>query len=61
MQMKIGLISILSRYEVAPCKDTPTSLKLNPKPFLLQPQGNIHLMFNKIQAVSYMFNSEPMY
>lgn len=48
MQIKTGLIRILSRFEVAPCKDTPIPLKLHPKPFLMQPLEEIPLALKKI-------------
>ncbi|XP_021930216.1 cytochrome P450 6j1-like [Zootermopsis nevadensis] len=48
MQIKTGLINILSQFEVAPSKGTPVQLKLDPKPFLMKSQGDIPLIFNKI-------------
>ena len=47
MQMKTGLVHILSHFEVAPCKDTPVPLKLHPKPFLMQPLEDIILTLKK--------------
>jgi hypothetical protein len=49
MQVKTGLYHILSRYEMAPCKDTPVAIVFDPKSFLLQIHGEIRLSFNKIQ------------
>jgi hypothetical protein len=48
MQIKTGLVYVLSRFEVAPCKDTPIPIKLHPKSFLIQPQVDIHLAIKKI-------------
>lgn len=47
MQMKTGMVHILSHFELAPCKDTPVPLKLHPKPFLMQPLGEITLTLKK--------------
>jgi hypothetical protein len=49
MQVKTGLCHILSRFEVAPCKDTPLRIVFDPKSFMLQMQGDISLAFNRIQ------------
>jgi hypothetical protein len=51
MQTKAGLIRILSQFEVLPTKDTPVPLKLHPKPFLMQSEGEIPLVFRKISAL----------
>jgi hypothetical protein len=45
MQVKTGLIHILSRYEVTPCKDTPVAMVFDPKSFLLLVDGEIPLSF----------------
>ncbi|KAJ4432913.1 hypothetical protein ANN_15170, partial [Periplaneta americana] len=50
MQIKSGLINILSRYEVAPCEETPVPLRFDPKSFLLLPLDTVYLKFNKIVA-----------
>jgi hypothetical protein len=47
MQIKSGLIHILSRFEVAPCKDTPVSIVFDPKAFLLSATSEIPLSFNR--------------
>jgi hypothetical protein len=47
MQMKTGMFHILSNFELAPCKGTPVPLKLHPKPFLIQPLGDIPLVLKK--------------
>jgi hypothetical protein len=47
MQIKTGLIQILSRYEVSPCKNTPVSLTFDPKTFLLSAIGDMTLSFNR--------------
>lgn len=52
MQTKTGLINLLSRFEVAPCRDTPVPLKIHPKPFLLQSQGEIPLMFKRTKVLN---------
>jgi len=49
MQMKTGMVHILSHFEVAPCKGTPVPLKLHPKPFLMQPLEDIYLALKKRQ------------
>jgi len=49
MQMKAGMVHILSHFEVAPCKDTPVPLKLHPKPFLMQPLEDISLTLKRRQ------------
>jgi hypothetical protein len=50
MQMKTGLIEILSRYEMTPCKDTPVAITFDPKAFLLCSNGDIPLSFSKYRA-----------
>ncbi|XP_069673251.1 cytochrome P450 6j1-like [Periplaneta americana] len=45
MQMKTGLVHILSKYEVAPCKETPIPLIPDPKSFLLAPKDKIPMTF----------------
>jgi len=49
MEVKTGLCHILSRFEVAPCKDTPVRIVFEPKSFVLQMQGDIRLSFNRMQ------------
>jgi cytochrome P450 family 6 len=48
MQVKIGLCHILSRFEVAPCKNTPVPIVFDPKSFVLQMKGGIQLLFNRM-------------
>jgi hypothetical protein len=48
MEVKTGLCHILSRFEVAPCKDTPLRIVFEPKAVLLQPQGELLLSFNRL-------------
>jgi len=48
MQVKTGLCHILSRFEVAPCKETPVPIVFNTKYFFLQMQGEIRLSLNRI-------------
>jgi hypothetical protein len=49
MLMKTGLCHIPSRFEVAPCKETPVRIVFEPKSFVLQMHGEIRLSFNRIQ------------
>jgi cytochrome P450 family 6 len=49
MQMKIGLCRILSRFEVAPCKDTPERLVFDPKSFVLLMKGELPLSFTVLK------------
>jgi hypothetical protein len=48
MQVKAGLSHILSRFEVAPCKDTPLSIIFDKKSILLKMEGEIPLSFTRI-------------
>jgi hypothetical protein len=48
MQAKAGLIHILSRFEVAPCKDTPLTVVFDTKSFMLTMDGEILLSFKRI-------------
>jgi hypothetical protein len=48
MQVKTGLIHMLSSYEVTPCKDTPVSFVYDPMSFLLLTKGEIPLSFKRI-------------
>jgi hypothetical protein len=50
MQMKTGLTNVLSRFEVASCTGTPIPIKIDPKPFLLQSQGEIPLVFKRVKT-----------
>jgi len=45
MQVKTGLCHILSRFEVAPCKETPVPLVFKKKSFLLSADADIPLSF----------------
>jgi cytochrome P450 family 6 len=49
MQVKTGLCHILSRFEVAPCKETPLRIVYETKSFLLQMHGEIRLSFKRMQ------------
>jgi hypothetical protein len=49
MQVKTGLCHILSRFEVAPCKETPVPFVFETKSFFLQMHGEIRLSFNRMQ------------
>jgi hypothetical protein len=48
MQVKTGLVHMLSCYEVTPCKDTPVPVVFDPKSFLLLPEGELPLSFKRI-------------
>jgi hypothetical protein len=48
LQVKAGLSHILSRFEVAPCSDTPLQIVFDPKSFLLMMDGKIPLSFQRI-------------
>ncbi|XP_069699320.1 cytochrome P450 6j1-like [Periplaneta americana] len=50
IQIKSGLINILSRYEVAPCEKTPVPLRFEPKSFILVPLDTLYLKFKRIGA-----------
>jgi len=43
LQTKVGLISLLSSYEVRVSEKTPIPLVLDPKAFILAPKGEIYL------------------
>jgi hypothetical protein len=49
MQVKTELCHILSRFEVAPCKQTPVHIVFEPKSFLLKMHGVFRLSFNRMQ------------
>jgi hypothetical protein len=48
MQTKAALTYILSRFEVAPDKDTPLAIAFDTKSFLLKMDGEIPLSFKRI-------------
>jgi cytochrome P450 family 6 len=47
MEVKTGLCHILSRFEVAPCKETPVPLVFDPKNPLMVAKGNMFLSFKQ--------------
>ncbi|XP_069699328.1 cytochrome P450 6j1-like [Periplaneta americana] len=49
LQVKTGLIHILSHYNVEPCTDTPVSLVFDPKVFHLKTVEEIPLAFRRIE------------
>jgi hypothetical protein len=49
MQVKTGLCHILSRFEVAPCKDTPVPIVFDPKFVFLNIHGEFRLSFSRMQ------------
>lgn len=48
MEVRIGLAEILTKFEVMPCKDTVTHIKIKPRSILLTPKEPIRLKFKKI-------------
>jgi hypothetical protein len=48
MQVKAGLVRLLSRFEVAPCKDTPLAVVFDTKSILLKMDRKIPLSFKRI-------------
>ena len=51
MQVKTGLVHVLSRYEVAPCKDTPIPMEYDTRSFLISSVGDVPLHFKKLVTV----------
>jgi len=49
MQVKTGLCHILSRFEVAPCKQTPDRADFDRKSMLLLTEGEIPLSFTVLK------------
>jgi cytochrome P450 family 6 len=47
MQVKTGLCHILSRFEVAPCKETPVPVVFDPKSILMVAKGDMFLSFKQ--------------
>ncbi|KAJ4434866.1 hypothetical protein ANN_23437 [Periplaneta americana] len=47
MQTKVGLISLLSKYEFSVSKETPIPLVMEPKSIILSPVGGMHLQIKK--------------
>ncbi|XP_069672224.1 probable cytochrome P450 6a14 isoform X2 [Periplaneta americana] len=47
MQTKVGLISLLSRYQFSVSKATPMPLVMEPKSIILSPVGGMHLQIKK--------------
>jgi hypothetical protein len=47
MQVKTGLCHILSRFEVAPCKDTPVPLVFDAKNFIMITDRDMFLSFKR--------------
>ncbi|XP_067006627.2 cytochrome P450 6k1 [Anabrus simplex] len=48
MQTKVGLVHLLSRFEVSPVKNTPIPMQLDRKSFTLTAKGGLHLGFKRI-------------
>ncbi|PSN36236.1 Cytochrome P450 6l1 [Blattella germanica] len=49
MASKVGLVSILSQFEVSPCEGTPETLTLNPRAFIIAAKGGIPLKFTPLK------------
>jgi hypothetical protein len=49
MQVKAGLCHILSRFEVAPCKETPERIVFDPKSIILLKEGELPLSFTVLK------------
>jgi len=49
MEAKTGLAEILSKFEVSPCKETQTPIKIKPRSILLTPNESIRLSFKRIE------------
>ena len=47
MQTKVGLVSILSKYQISVGKKTPIPLVFDPKSFTLSPLGGLSLQIRK--------------
>ncbi|XP_067006634.2 cytochrome P450 6j1 [Anabrus simplex] len=48
MQAKVGLVHLLSNFEVSPCKDTVVPIELDPKAVLLSAKGSLPLSIRHI-------------
>jgi len=60
-QVKTGMCHILSRFEVAPCKDTPVTTPIEKKSFLLTVGGELPLIFKRIQLWHYIHVDMMLY
>lgn len=48
MQVKVGLVHILSRFSLELCQESPVPLKINKNAILLTPDGEVPLLFKKV-------------
>ncbi|XP_015114680.1 cytochrome P450 6k1 [Diachasma alloeum] len=48
IQAKLGIITLLSKYEISPCKETLIPMRLNPKAVISTPDGGIYLTVRKL-------------
>lgn len=48
MNSKVGLVHILSEFEVEKSEDTPIDLNLDPKGFLVTPVTGLHIKFKRL-------------
>ena len=47
MQTKVGLVSLLSKYEISVGENTPVPLKIDTKSFILAPLGGMWLKIKR--------------
>lgn len=52
LQSKLGLIQILSQYELTPCKETMIPMRQNPKALLTAADGGLFLNLRKIETAA---------
>lgn len=52
MNSKVGLVHILSKFEVDKTPETPMNIELDPKGFLVTPINAIPLKFKKLGTVA---------
>lgn len=43
MQARIGLVSLLSGFEISPCAQTKIPLVISPKSIVMLPEGGVYL------------------
>lgn len=50
LESKYGLVQILRNFEVSPCKETSTSIRLNPNALTLTALGGLYLNIKKLES-----------
>ena len=50
MAVKVGLVNVLSKFEVSPCKETPEVVHLNPRAMITAVKGGVPLKFSRIKT-----------